>query len=308
MSLVYSNIQEQNGCVLFMVVSMTGFGRSKMTKDSFSVSVEVKTVNHRFTEFNIRMPRQFNKIEDKIKKKLISSIHRGRIEVFVTLEGTGIINRKVLVDWDLLDQYVHSIEKIKQKYALEHGLSLQDLLTSEEIIHFEETETGDEDLEKLVLEAVEEAVLSVKQMREMEGKALEKDIITQLNSLQDVVNELTKNAPTVVNLYKDRLTKRIHEFVGGQIDEARILTEVAIFADKVDINEELTRLKSHIKQFEGILTLSEPIGRKLDFLLQEMNREVNTIGSKANDSVIAKEVVEMKSILEKIKEQVQNIE
>ncbi|WP_428908709.1 YicC/YloC family endoribonuclease [Niallia sp. Krafla_26] len=291
-----------------MVVSMTGFGRSKITEDSFTVSVEVKTVNHRFTEFNIRMPRQFNKIEDKIKKKLTTSIHRGRIEVFVTIEGEGIINRKVHVDWELLDQYVQSIEKIKQKYALEHGLSLQDLLTNEEIIHFEEAETGDEDLERLLLEAVEEASQSVKQMREIEGKALENDIRTQLNRLQHLVDEITKFAPTVVNLYQDRLTKRIHEFVDGQIDEARILTEVAIFADKADINEELTRLKSHLKQYEHILTLQEPIGRKLDFLLQEMNREVNTIGSKANDSHIAKEVVEMKSILEKMKEQVQNIE
>jgi uncharacterized protein (TIGR00255 family) len=294
--------------VLYMVVSMTGFGRSKITKDSFSVSVEVKTVNHRFTEFNIRMPRQFNKIEDKIKKKLISSIHRGRIEVFVTIEGEGIMDRQVRVDWELLHQYVQSIEKIKQKYALIEGPSLRDLLSSEEIIHFEERESGDENLEKLVLEAVEEATKSVVQMRKIEGNALEKDIVTHLMCIQDIVRELTKIAPTVVDIYKDRLTKRIHEFVGGQIDEARILTEVAIFSDKADINEELTRLNSHIKQFDHIINLSEPIGRKLDFLLQEMNREVNTIGSKANDSLIAKEVVEMKSILEKMKEQVQNIE
>lgn len=294
--------------VLCMVVSMTGFGRSKITKDSFSVSVEVKTVNHRFTEFNIRMPRQFNKIEDKIKKKLISSIHRGRIEVFVTIEGEGIMDRHVRVDWELLEQYVHSLEKIKQKYALIEGPSLRDLLSSEEIIHFEERESGNEDLEKLVLQAVEEATQSVGQMRKIEGNALEKDIRTHLMCIQDIVRELTKIAPTVVEFYKDRLTKRIHEFVGGQIDEARILTEVAIFSDKADINEELTRLNSHIKQFDHILSLSEPIGRKLDFLLQEMNREVNTIGSKANDSLIAKEVVEMKSILEKMKEQVQNIE
>jgi uncharacterized protein (TIGR00255 family) len=294
--------------VLCMVVSMTGFGRSKITKDSFSVSVEVKTVNHRFTEFNIRMPRQFNKIEDKIKKKLISSIHRGRIEVFVTIEGEGIMDRHVRVDWELLHQYVHLLEKIKQKYALIEGPSLRDLLASEEIIHFEERESGNEDLEKLVLEAVDEATQSVGQMRKIEGNALEKDIRTHLMCIQDIVRELTKIAPTVVEFYKDRLTKRIHEFVGGQIDEARILTEVAIFSDKADINEELTRLNSHIKQFDHILSLSEPIGRKLDFLLQEMNREVNTIGSKANDSLIAKEVVEMKSILEKMKEQVQNIE
>ncbi len=294
--------------VLLMVISMTGFGRSKQTKDLLSVSVEVKTVNHRFTEFNIRMPRQFNKIEDKIKKKLSTSIHRGRVEVFVTIDGEGMMDRKVLVDWDLLDQYVRSIEKIKQKYSLEDRFSLQDLLMSEEIIHFEEAETGNEDLENLVLKAIEEAALSLKEMREIEGKALENDIRKQLINLQEVVVKLTEVAPTVVKLYKDRLTKRIQEFVDGGFDESRILTEVAIFADKVDINEELTRLNSHLEQFDHILTLSDPIGRKLDFLLQEMNREVNTIGSKANDSHMAKEVVEMKSILEKMKEQVQNIE
>jgi len=291
-----------------MVVSMTGFGRSKKGTDSFSVSVEVKTVNHRFSEFYIRMPRQFNKIEDKIKKKLSTSIHRGRIEVFVTIEGEGIVNRKVLVDWNLLDHYIASIGKIKKKYALEHGLSLHDLLSREDILHVEEEETGNEELDQIVLEAVEEAALQVKQMRKMEGNALEKDVSAHLQTFQELVESIEMLAPSVANMYKERLSKRIQEFVAGQVDEVRILTEVAIFADKADINEEWTRLNSHIKQFDHILTLIEPIGRKLDFLLQEMNREVNTIGSKANDSAIAKEVVEMKSILEKMKEQVQNIE
>lgn len=291
-----------------MVVSMTGFGRSKKETDSFVVSVEVKSVNHRFSEFYIRMPRQFNKIEDKIKKKLSTFIHRGRVEVFITVEGEGIINQKVMVDWELLDHYVRSIEKIKQKYALEHGLSLQDLLSREDIIHIEEEVSEDELLDQLVLDAVEEATVSVKQMREIEGNALEKDVRTGLRNLLDLVVGLESLAPKVVHMYEDRLTKRIHEYVGGQVDETRILTEVAIFADKVDINEELTRLQSHIKQFDNILKNMEPIGRKLDFLIQEMNREVNTIGSKANDSEITKEVVEMKGILEKMKEQVQNIE
>jgi uncharacterized protein (TIGR00255 family) len=228
--------------------------------------------------------------------------------VFVTIEGEGIVSRKVLVDWELLDSYVQSIEKVKQKYALEHGLSLQDLLSREDIVHIEEEDTGNEELEGLVLKAVEEAASSVKQMRKVEGVALEKDIKTQLQTLRHIVSDMEEKAPTVVQLYKEKLTKRIQEYVSGQVDEARILTEVAIFADKADINEELTRLHSHIQQFDYILALTEPIGRKLDFLLQEMNREVNTIGSKANDSKIAKEVVEMKSILEKLKEQVQNIE
>ncbi len=287
---------------------MTGFGRSKKSTDSFSVSVEIKTVNHRFSEFYIRMPRQFNKIEDRIKKKLSSFIHRGRIEVYVTVEGEGIVNRKVLVDWNLLDHYVQAIASIKQKYVLEHGLSLQDLLSREDIISIEEEETGDEELEQIVLEAVEEAAASVIQMRKAEGSALEKDIGSHLQIFEGLVTEITEFAPSVVRMYREKLTKRIHEFVDGQVDEARILTEVAIFADKADINEELTRLNSHIKQFGKILIFNEPIGRKLDFLLQEMNREVNTIGSKANDSEIARVVVEMKSILEKMKEQVQNIE
>lgn len=291
-----------------MVVSMTGFGRSKKDSGNYVVSVELKTVNHRFTEYYIRMPRQFNKIEDKIKKKLSEFIKRGRIEVYITVDGEGIVSRKVMVDWELLENYVQTIEKIKRKYALEHGLSIQDLLSREDIVHIEEEDEGNESLERIVLDAVTEAALSVRNMRDIEGAALEKDIKTQLQSLNNIVKDIEHQAPVVVKMYKEKLTKRIQEYVGGQIDEARILTEVAIFTDKADINEELIRLNSHIQQFEYILTLSEPIGRKLDFLVQEMNREVNTIGSKANDSEIAKEVVEMKSILEKIKEQVQNIE
>ena len=185
---------------------------------------------------------------------------------------------------------------------------LNDLLTREDILYIVEEENGNEELDQIVLEAVNEAALQVKQMREMEGNALEKDVSLHLHTLHHLVIKLEKLAPNVVSMYKDKLLKKVHEFVGDQVDEARILTEVAVFADKADINEELIRLKSHIKQFDHILTMLEPIGRKLDFLLQEMNREVNTIGSKANDSEIAKEVVEMKSILEKLKEQVQNIE
>lgn len=290
-----------------MVMSMTGFGRSKKGMDSFSVSVEVKTVNHRFSEYYIRMPRHFNQIEDKVKKILNSHLHRGRMEVYVIIEGEGIVNRKVRVDWELLDYYVQSIEQVKHKYGIEESLTLSELLNREDMIHIEE-ESGNEEINLLVLETVEEAVIGVKQMREQEGAALEKDLTSHLHNLQDKVSALKALAPAVVHMYRERLTKRIQEFTGGQFDENRILTEIAIFADKADINEELTRLKSHIKQFEEILTLADPIGRKLDFLVQEMNREVNTIGSKANDSSIAKEVVEMKGIIEKMKEQVQNIE
>lgn len=291
-----------------MVVSMTGFGRSKKESNRFSVTIEVKTVNHRFCEFHIRMPRQLLKIEDKLKKKLNEHILRGRVEVYVTLTGEAIINRTVHIDWNLLDEYYQSIVTIKEKYGLKEQISLNELVNREELIGIEEEEAENDDLERLVLTAVEEAAIQLKAMRHSEGAALHKDISSNLSLLKSRSNQLKEMAPTVVSQYKERLTKRMQDFLAGQFDEARILSEVALFADKADIHEELTRLESHIQQFNKILMLGEPVGRKCDFLVQEMNREVNTIGSKANDSRIANEVVEMKSLLEKIKEQVQNIE
>jgi uncharacterized protein (TIGR00255 family) len=291
-----------------MVVSMTGFGRSKKESERISVTVELKTVNHRFCEYYIRMPRQLLKIEDKLKKKLGQHILRGRVEVYVTLSGEAVVNRKVHIDWSLLDEYYQYITRIKELYGLEDEISIKELVSREEILSIDEADEENEELEVLVLEAIEDAGLQLKQMRIVEGEILQQDIVQQLVQLKSKVDTLKQFAPKVVSQYKDRLTKRMQEFLSGQVDETRILTEVAIFSDKADINEELTRLESHIKQFNKTLLLTEPVGRKLDFLVQEMNREVNTIGSKANDSTIATEVVEMKSLLEKVKEQVQNIE
>lgn len=290
-----------------MVKSMTGFGRSQRESDDLLLTVEIKTVNHRFCEYHIRMPRQLLKIEDKIKKQL-NAIHRGRVEVFVTLGGSGAVHRKVNIDWLLLEEYYQYILKIKEKYMLQADVSIHDLLQREEWLQVEEVDSGNEELEKLVNLTVQEAASQLMAMRVAEGKELEADIRKQLLSLECTINEVKQYAPLVVKQYKERLAKRLNDYLSGALDEQRFITEVAIFADKADINEELTRLHSHIRQFEETLTESEPIGRKLDFLLQEMNREVNTIGSKANDSKIAKEVVEMKSLLEKVKEQVQNIE
>ncbi|MDR6997962.1 YicC/YloC family endoribonuclease [Neobacillus niacini] len=291
-----------------MVISMTGFGRSKKESGSLSVNVEVKTVNHRFCEFNIRMPRQLLKIEDKMKKKLNQHIRRGRVEVYVTIEGESAVTRKIHVDWKLIEEYYQFINLAREKYEIEGKVTLQDLLNNSELIHIEESESGNEELENLVLTATEDAVILLKQMRLAEGEELKKDLLSALTQLEKNISELQEYAPLVLQSYQERLMKRMEELVKGQIDETRILTEVAIFADKADINEEITRLNSHIGQFIQTLNEQEPIGRKLDFLVQEMNREANTIGSKANDANIAKKVVEIKSLLEKLKEQVQNIE
>ncbi|WP_071459392.1 YicC/YloC family endoribonuclease [Bacillus massilinigeriensis] len=291
-----------------MVVSMTGFGRSKAESGRYSVTVEVKTVNHRFCEFHIRMPRQLLKVEDKIKKELNRHVKRGRVEVFITLEGEGTVSRNVTVDWGLLDEYFRYIHEIKDKYRLSGEITVQDFSGREELLRFDETDEGNELLEHLVLKACSEAGESLRQMREQEGAALEKDLSSNVGMLEERVATIRELSSGVLEKYRERLGKRMSELIGGQADEARILQEVAFFADKSDISEELLRLESHATQFFKTLQLAEPIGRKLDFLVQEMNREANTIGSKANDAGIAMEVVEVKSLLEKVKEQVQNIE
>jgi uncharacterized protein (TIGR00255 family) len=291
-----------------MVKSMTGFGRSQRESNDFLITVEVKSVNHRFCEYHIRMPRQLLKIEDKIKKQLNDYIHRGRVEVFVTLGGNSAVHKQINIDWLLLEEYYQYIKKIKEKYGLQTDVTIQDLLQREEWLQIDEVDSGNDELEELVNLTVEEAACLLLEMRVAEGKELEKDIRKQLLILEETINLVKEYSPLVVNQYQERLTKRLNDYLAGSHDEQRLITEVAIFADKADINEELTRLRSHIHQFDATLLDSEPVGRKLDFLLQEMNREVNTIGSKANDSKIAKEVVEMKSLLEKVKEQVQNIE
>jgi uncharacterized protein (TIGR00255 family) len=290
-----------------MAVSMTGYGRSKKDSGQCSITVEIKTVNHRFSEFQIRMPRQLMHIEDKIKKKLNRHIKRGRIEVFITIDGDGLASRKVNVDWELLDEYYQYITAIQAKYQIQTELSIGDVIR-EELIGIEEKEAGNEELSQLVLSAAEEACMQLMQMRKAEGDELEKDLRSHLSLLSNRVIKLKEYAPIVAKLYQERLHKRMKEFLDGQVDEPRILTEVAVFADKADISEELIRLQSHISQFEHTLQLTDPAGRKLDFILQEMNREANTIGSKANSADIAAEVVEIKSLLEKMKEQVQNIE
>ncbi len=291
-----------------MVLSMTGFGRSTGKASGFEVTVEVKTVNHRFNEFHFRMPRQLMKLENKLKSTIGTYMKRGRAEIFVTLTGQGAVRREVQVDWELLDEYIGYISEIKDKYSLHGDISIRDLVVKEDIVHIAEIETEDGLLEALVLETAERAAKEMQQMRLREGSVLEQDIYGRIKKLEEHVANVKERAPLVADYYRERISRRMADLAGGQIDSDRILAETAIFADKADINEELTRVASHTAQFYSMLKVEEPVGRKLDFLVQEMNREVNTIGSKANDSLIAMEVVEMKSLLEKVKEQVQNIE
>lgn len=287
---------------------MTGYGRARSGNDTTKVLVEIKTVNHRFCEYMIRMPRQLLFLEDQVKKKANEYIQRGRVEIFITVEGGNFVTKKLKLDWDVADQFVLLLDSLKRKYQLESSITVQDLLQVETIFSIEEVTSEHDEVAGLILEALTSALEQLKLMRVQEGRELANDLQAQLQKLMDSAKQVKQYAPFVVTAYKDRLTQKIAELTSGLLDESRLITETAIFADKCDINEELTRLESHVLQFSETLKQHAPIGRKLDFLVQEMNREVNTIGSKGNDSLITKEVVDMKSVLEKMKEQVQNIE
>ncbi|NLP50619.1 YicC/YloC family endoribonuclease [Bacillus sp. RO1] len=291
-----------------MVKSMTGFGRAEAAQGAYQVLVEMKSVNHRFCEINIRMPKQFLAMEETMKKVVSSYLQRGRIEMFITIEGQDTQDKHLNVDWELLSAYIDSIHKVKDRYQISGSIEINDILKLENVFTIMETQTGMEAIGELLLEQIHSASKQLVAMRAAEGDQLKKDIITHLNFIGTMSEQLAELGPTVVEAYRLRLEKKLKEYLGSQIDEQRILAEAAIFADKADINEELKRINSHLGQFTQSLHSTGPVGRKLDFLVQELNREVNTIGSKANNANIANLVVEMKACLEKIKEQVQNIE
>lgn len=291
-----------------MLRSMTGFGRASGHIQSCLFTVEMKSVNHRFLDIQLKMPKQLMYMEDKIRKLISNSISRGRIEVYINVEGEALTTKSIQVDWDLIDQYVSSLQQIKSRFSIDEQLSLQHILALDGAIDVQKESVSSNALENGILELVNSAVKELSLMRKVEGEHLAADLNQRLTMLSQINDQLEKFAPIVVGNYQERISNRVAEFISGKLDENRILTEVALFADKADIMEEITRIHSHIQQFRDSLTFSEPIGRKLDFLVQELNREANTIGSKANDSQIAKNVVELKSIIEKLKEQVQNIE
>ncbi|WP_096189187.1 YicC/YloC family endoribonuclease [Evansella halocellulosilytica] len=293
-----------------MIVSMTGFGRSFKEIADYEVTVEMKAVNHRFCEINIRMPRQFFFMEDQLKKKISQYVQRGKVDVFIHLKGEGIVNRSLQVDWDLFHEYHETFSKMTERTTSSNPFPVDQLLLHEHIVEVQESEEVSEGLKNLLLTAVEEASLQLKEMRVQEGKELFADVTKRIEKMSDWTEKLRELAPRVQENYREKLKIRVEEFINGKIDidDSRMLTEVAVYADKADIQEELTRIESHLKQIQQIIKQNDVVGRKLDFLVQELNRETNTIGSKANDIQISQLVVDLKSELEKVREQVQNIE
>jgi len=286
-----------------MVVSMTGYGKAILSNEQYKIHIEMKAVNHRYLESIVRMPRQLLAYEDSIKKIVSEYTSRGRVEVFVTIEG--LLQRTLQIDEGLIKQYKEAIENLAVGESIYNPI---DLLKLPEVTTVSEVEQINDNFEQLLVTTTKNACEQFFESKCKEGSQLKKDLLERLSAIEECKKQITEQAPLVIKSHREKLLAKLADVELANVDEQRLLTEVMIFADRCDISEELVRLASHLELFSETLELKESIGRKLDFVVQEMNREVNTIGSKANSLEISKQVVEIKNNLEKIREQVQNIE
>ncbi len=292
-----------------MVRSMTGFGRGQVTDKGLEVTVEIKSVNHRYFEFSSRVPRNYNFLEEKLKSFCQSKISRGKVEVYVSVENVGEASSAVEINYDLAAAYLNAYKELAKKHKIKNDVSVSLLASQNDIFTVKRQVADEEAVEGAVMEALEDAVGSFIAMREAEGEKLKNDILSKITSILERVEFVESRSPETVKNYRERLEQKIKDLLSAtQVDEQRVITETAIFADKVAVDEETVRLRSHIEQIRELFESNEAIGRKLDFIVQEMNRETNTIGSKAQDVEILQRVVDIKSDIEKIREQLQNIE
>ncbi len=292
-----------------MIRSMTGFGRGNSEKDGKSFTIEIKSVNHRYFETNIRMPRVLIAFEDKIRKIIGEKVKRGKLDVFVTQGNYDKENVAAYLNEKLAESYISCFQILKDKYNLADDISVGIIAKLPEVITLKQKEEDVSETFDQIGLSLTKALEALLFMREREGKKLLEDVMHKCDLIHSLVDKVKERAPLVVFEYKAKLTQRLntlHKEV--EFDESRVAMEIAIFADKVGIDEEIVRLNSHIEQMKETLILDEPVGRKLDFIIQEMNRETNTIASKANDLQILNTVINMKSEIEKIREQIQNIE
>jgi len=295
---------------LVMAKSMTGFGIGEFKDQYYNLSVECKTINHKYLDINPRMPRKLSFLEDKLRFLIKDHLGRGRVDIFVKFETVTSVGSQLVYDAELAKQYYHILKNIKSDFGLEEPISPVDIAKFPDVVKITEAEDDEEILWNMLSDAANKALENLCNMRIIEGKKLEKDILARADLLERSVCDLEKYTDTIEKEYKDKLYARISELLDDPkvVDEYRLAQEVAIYADKSNITEEIVRFKSHINQLRDTVTADESVGRKIDFLIQEMNREVNTMGSKSSDVSIANLVINMKAELEKIREQVQNIE
>ena len=292
-----------------MVKSMTGYGRAEETVNGCTITVELRSVNNRYLDCNVRIPRLYLFAEDAIKTRVQNTISRGKVDVFVTLDNAGAGKVQVSVNKPVADGYYAALTQLAQDYHLSNDISVSLLSRFPEVLLAEKAEEDVEQMAKDICAVLDRALADFDQMRTREGERLRDDILSRAATIEAKVALVEERSPQTVSEYRARLEARMNEVLANtQIEPARILTEAAIFADKIAVDEETVRLRSHIGQLREMLSKGGATGRKLDFLIQEFNREANTIGSKCSDIEIARHVVDVKAEIEKIREQVQNLE
>ncbi len=292
-----------------MIRSMTGFGRGDCQEDGKEFQVEIKTVNHRYSDIFVKMPRQIGFLEEKVRDIVGKAVSRGKIDVYITYNNFSDDSKCVMFDEALAKTYINAVEALRDKFGLKDDISVSLISKYPDVLKVEQAEEDEDKLWFMLKTAVENALSSLIAMREIEGEGLKTDLLARTVYIGKILKDIALRAPDVVKDYKLKLETRIKDLLDQQtMDENRMAVEVAIFADRCSIDEEIVRLGSHLNQVKEALNIQQPIGRKLDFIIQEMNREINTIGSKANDLSITRNVVEIKSEIEKMREQVQNIE
>ncbi len=295
-----------------MIKSMTGFGRGEFINETKRIIVETKTVNHRYIDISVRMPRDIVALEEKVQKLVKEYIHRGKTDIFITVYDTLAQVNTVKLNENLVGSYIESIRNASKKFQITDDITASSIFKIPEAFTTEKNEIDLDEIWDSVEKALSDSLKSLVEMREREGHAISHDMMDILSSITIYLDAIKKRSVYVPEEYKAKLEARLKELLSGNaneaIDKQRLATEVAIFADRCSIDEEISRLGSHIKQSVHYLTEGDEVGRKMDFLIQEMNREVNTIGSKANDGEITTNVIALKSEIEKLREQIQNIE
>lgn len=292
-----------------MIRSMTGYGSAEEILGGRNIRVEIKSVNHRYFEYTARVPRNCGFLEDRLKRLLSGAISRGKVEVGVTIQTVEGVDEEISINRDVVKNYVEALRSVKNEFDLTDDLSLSSIAKLPDVFTVVKAETDEEALWSDIESVAKKALAAFVEGREAEGERLKADVLQKIAFIEEKVSFIEERSPETVKEYRARLYDKMREVLeNNQIDEGRILQEAAAYADKVAVDEETVRLRSHMQELRKTLDKSEPIGKSLDFRIQEVNRETNTIGSKCSDAAIADTVIEMKNTIEKIREQIQNIE
>lgn len=292
-----------------MIKSMTGYGRFEGVCKNKKILAEIRSVNHRFADYNIKVPRHYGFLEEKIKKFASGKIGRGKIDIYINVENVAEADKDVILNEAMAQNYISALRQLRDKFDLKDDISVSVVSQFSDIFQTERKQEDAEEIWECVKEGFEAALSEFVAMRQREGERLLADLVEKRNTMAELTEKICLLSPKSEAAYRERIYEKLNEILDGKgFDETRVLTEVALYADKIAVDEETVRLKSHFTEFDSIVSSPEPAGRKLDFLIQEINREINTIGSKACDLEIAKIVVSFKAELEKLREQVQNVE